>query len=145
MSTSAANNAQMKTALKEALIELFEERRDLFYALFKEVIEEVGLVDEAAAVLSPRPPTSLDDELEQIVDAEIAAYHQLHPMLLAEHAGEYVAIAEQVLVDHDVDKLALYRRIQARYPEQFVLVRRVDRMPEPELHIRSPRYDVPTS
>ena len=69
MSTSAANNAQMKAALKEALIELFEERRDLFYALFQEVIEEADLADKAASVLRPRPPTSLDDELEQIVDA----------------------------------------------------------------------------
>lgn len=145
MSTSAANNAQMKAALKEALIELFEERRDLFYALFQEVIEEADLADKAASVLRPRPPTSLDDELEQIVDAEIVAYHRLHPTLLAEHAGEFVAVAEQKLVDHDVDKLALYRRIQARYPEQFVLVRRVEHVPEPELHVRSPRYNVPTT
>ena len=145
MSTSAANNAQMKAALKEALIELFEERRDLFYALFKEVIEEVGLADEAASVRNPRSPTLPDNELEQIVDAEIAAYHRLHPTLLAEYAGEFVAIAEEKLVDHDVDKLALYRRIQTRYPEQFVLVRRVDRAPEPELHVRSPRYHISTT
>ena len=111
----------------------------------EEVIEEADLADKAASVLRPRPPTSLDDELEQIVDAEIVAYHRLHPTLLAEHAGEFVAVAEQKLVDHDVDKLALYRRIQARYPEQFVLVRRVEHVPEPELHVRSPRYNVPTT
>ena len=34
----------MKRLLKEALLELFEERPELFYELYVEVVEDVGLL-----------------------------------------------------------------------------------------------------
>jgi hypothetical protein len=43
MAQISMDDRQVKDLLKEAILELFEERRDLFYQLFAEVIEDVGL------------------------------------------------------------------------------------------------------
>ena len=43
MTINSMTETQMKTLFKQALIELFEERRDLFYDLFAEVMEDYGL------------------------------------------------------------------------------------------------------
>ena len=41
--TLTIDEQNMKRILKEALLELFEERQDLFYELISEVIEDAGL------------------------------------------------------------------------------------------------------
>lgn len=43
MAQISMDDRQVKDLLKEAILELFQERRDLFYQLFAEVIEDVGL------------------------------------------------------------------------------------------------------
>ncbi|MCK5750769.1 MAG: hypothetical protein KAH44_31420 [Oricola sp.] len=78
--------------------------------------------------------------MEKVIESEISAFHRLHPTLLEHYPGEFVAIYDQQLVDHDPQKLALYQRIQERYPEQFVLLRRVEKEPERELLFHSTRY-----
>ena len=45
MSTMALDDKHMKELLKQALVELLQERRDLFADLFEEIIEDVGLVN----------------------------------------------------------------------------------------------------
>ena len=55
----------------------------------------------------------------------------------AEYAGQFVAVYERTLVDHDPDESALYHRIRARYGKIAVLV-----MPAEgprQVGIRSPR------
>lgn len=42
MAQISMDDRQVKDLLKEAILELHEERRDLFYQLFAEVIEDVG-------------------------------------------------------------------------------------------------------
>ena len=48
------------------------------------------------------------------IDREIAAYEAMH-MELARYPGEWVALHKQELVNHDLDRVALYRRIRAKY------------------------------
>ena len=43
MVTGSVDDAQLKRALKEAIVELIEERRDLVLALFEEALEDVAL------------------------------------------------------------------------------------------------------
>ncbi len=143
MSLSTENYADMKSALKEALFELFQERRDLFRDLFREVLEESNLAEEKIPTIQSHPDA--DDTFEEVVAREIAAFHELHPTLLQQYPGEFVAIQDRNVVDHDVEKLALYERIHNSYPEQFVLMRRVEDEPEPELHFRSTRFSVHSS
>jgi DNA-binding transcriptional ArsR family regulator len=45
MTTLSANDAHLKDLLKQAMLELLEERRDLFSEIFAEAIEEAGLVN----------------------------------------------------------------------------------------------------
>lgn len=42
--TLTIDEQNMKRLLKEALLDLFEERQELFYELFTEVIEDIGLL-----------------------------------------------------------------------------------------------------
>jgi len=45
MTILSLKDQHTKDLIKQALLELFEERRDLFYALFEEVFEDVGLAN----------------------------------------------------------------------------------------------------
>lgn len=57
----------------------------------------------------------------------------------ARYEGEYVAVHNLRLVDHDSDKLALYRRVRERFGQVAVLI-----MPAEgprEVVIRSPRIE----
>jgi hypothetical protein len=70
---------------------------------------------------------------------EEAAYHTIHAELMAHHAGEYVAIYQGELIDHDQNEMALLHRLEAGYPDEVVLMKQVRPLPEPELRFRSPR------
>ena len=83
-------------------------------------------VDEVARealeqVVSHWEVSSVNQEKER----EKEAFRQLHAALLEKYAGEYVAIYGGKLVDHDVDRAALFARIEQKYPDQFVLLRPV--------------------
>jgi len=45
MTTFTVDDQHMKDLIKQALLELFQERRDLFTDLFEELIEDVGLAN----------------------------------------------------------------------------------------------------
>ena len=45
MTTVSLDEKQFKTLLKQTLIELFEERRDVFSAILVEALEEIGLAN----------------------------------------------------------------------------------------------------
>ena len=85
---------------------------------------------------------------EQLVDLtepdpaaqrEMEAYLDLYPALVTHYLGEYVAIFQGELVDHDVDFGTIMSRVESQYPDDFVLVTRVDTVPIRTINIRSPR------
>lgn len=45
MTTLSLEDQHTKDLMKQALLELFEERRDLFHDLFEELLEDVGLAN----------------------------------------------------------------------------------------------------
>ena len=45
MTTVSLDEAQFKTLLKQTLIELFDERRDIFSAIVAEALEDIGLAN----------------------------------------------------------------------------------------------------
>ena len=45
MTTLSLEDRHMKDLIKQALLELFQERRDLFHDLFEELLEDVGLAN----------------------------------------------------------------------------------------------------
>jgi len=86
-------------------------------------------------------PFAIEKEVETCLSQETAAYEKMHDQLMAQFAGEFVAVFKGRLIDHDVDSSALLNRIDAAYPNDVVLVKRVVALPEPEIRVRSPRLE----
>ena len=67
---------------------------------------------------------------------------RLHSELLAAIPSQYAAIYGGQLVDHDADQLALFGRIEARFPGLPALIRQVRPEVEQTIMVRSPRIEV---
>lgn len=74
---------------------------------------------------------------EAKMDLEDAAYEAMQPELFEKYAGQYVAIHERKLVDVDSDPMALYLRLDERFPDEVILIKQVTELPEPDLYIPS--------
>lgn len=70
--------------------------------------------------------------------AEELAFRRLHPVLLKTHKGQFVAIYQEQLVDYDEDQVALYLRVDEKYPDAFVLIAPINEQAEEIYHFRSP-------
>lgn len=75
------------------------------------------------------------------MDQEAEAFRRLHPDMLATIPGQYAAVYRGQLVDHDVDQLALYQRIEARFQGLPVLIRQVRPEVERTIMVHSPRIE----
>lgn len=85
-------------------------------------------------------PLPVDDN-RLAMNQNVEAFIALHVELVKHYLGQYVAICEGQLVDHDLDPVVLLQRIRTRFPGQVVLRRKVESIPERELHIRHPRIE----
>ena len=65
---------------------------------------------------------------------EIEAYKAMHPELVKKYLGQYVAIYQGRLVDHDAYPVALHQRITAAFPHKTVLSCLVQEEAELVLH-----------
>lgn len=57
---------------------------------------------------------------------QVAAFEQQHKWLVENHLGEYVAFMGGEIIDHDTDHHDLRKRIDSKYLDATVLVRRVE-------------------
>ncbi|NKQ36400.1 MAG: hypothetical protein HF973_12380 [Chloroflexi bacterium] len=80
------------------------------------------------------------DENRELMLREIEAFRALHPQLVKQYMGKYVAIYQGAVVDDDHDPVALLKRINQKYPDKVVLRRKVEKDPDPVLYFRSPRF-----
>jgi disulfide oxidoreductase YuzD len=78
------------------------------------------------------PPAAADAKVEQ----EKAAYLRLYPQLKMRYKGQYVAIHNGRLVDHDTDYGTLFERIDDQYPDTFVWLTRVEDEPMRTIVVR---------
>lgn len=62
--------------------------------------------------------------LQKLQD-ETHAYESLHPQLVQQYSGEYVAVHNGVVVDHDIDVRELHLRIRAKFGQMPILLRQV--------------------
>jgi hypothetical protein len=99
-----------------------------------EVLAESITLPESAG-----PPEERDEQRDTAVAREEAAFHRLHPELWLKYPGEYVAIYNEEMIDHDPDQIALYLRVKAHHPDQFVWIAPVRAQVEEEYVMRSPR------
>jgi hypothetical protein len=78
---------------------------------------------------------------ERQIDREMQAYRALHLELKQHYLGEYVAIYNGKLVDHDVDRRTLSQRVHQRYADAVVLITPVEPQPDREFLLTSPRFE----
>ncbi len=109
--------------------------------------ELTGELEQVAAARDVKPEDLLAEAvrsyLRQLerdkIKAEAEAFRQLHPQLVTQYLGQYVAIHQGQLVDHGPEFEALHRRIRRQFGRQAVLIRRVTPEPERVLVMHSPR------
>ena len=75
------------------------------------------------------------------IKAEAEAFRSMHAELAEKYVGQYVAIHNGKMVDHDEDFQSLHSRIRQRFGRQPVLLRRIETEPERVLVFRSPRLE----
>ncbi len=78
---------------------------------------------------------------DDAVEKEMRAFVKMHPMLKEKYLGQHVAIFDGQLIDVDEDYGNLYKRIDAKFPDQFVWLATVTNDPMPTLVFRSPRLE----
>ncbi len=119
--------------LAEKIHYLASIRQQNITALFETLVEQAW----PSANVASETPAELDEE----ATPEMRTYIALHPMLKEKYLGQYVAIYQGKLIDHDPDHEALYRRIDAQYPDEFVWISPVEEEAIPTLTFRSPRIE----
>jgi hypothetical protein len=110
-------------------------RNDLLEVLEKDAMQESRTVNE---LVNEAVTLYLRDRHREKLQREGEAYIALHSGLKQQYLGEWVAIHEQQLVDHDTDGKALYQRVRAQYGKTAVLIRQVEEAPDSDILIRTP-------
>ena len=72
---------------------------------------------------------------------ESAAYHERHAELKEQYLGQYIAMHQGEVVDHDADFQSLYQRVRQRYGKTPVMLTQVGEEPEVVLMRRGFRSD----
>jgi hypothetical protein len=75
------------------------------------------------------------------IGAETGAFNEQHENLLLEYTGQYVAMHQGKVVDHDPDLRTLHLRVFERFGHITVLLKQVSERPEREFVFRSPRLE----
>ena len=112
-------------------------RPDLRETLEKNARQEARSVDD---IVNEAVERYLHEQQLAKLDTEILAYESMHPELRQKYLGQWVAVHEQKLVDHDSDRAALYRRVWAKYGRTSVLIRQVRDQASEDIWIRTPSY-----
>jgi hypothetical protein len=76
---------------------------------------------------------------DPVMEREMQAWIALYPLLRQQFHGKHVAIHAGQVIDTDDDFSALYTRIDAAYPDEFVWMSKVEDEPITTLTFRSPR------
>lgn len=92
----------------------------------------------ADAVVQSRPTLYVHPE-RSAMQNEKAAFLAMHARLAEGYEGQYVAIFQGQLIDHDQDVLALAGRIERDYSGDVVLITKVVDQADRVLQFRSPR------
>lgn len=101
------------------------------------VSDLLNLVVENYLAHEPEAELKPDARLIQI-EREQHAFETQHVDLLKQYAGQYIAMHEGRVVDHDADRASLGRRVRARYGNETLLITPVLEQVHREIRVRSP-------
>jgi len=106
-------------------------------------IEELAsaTTQPAERVLATAVQTYLDTVEREAIHADTQAFWSMHPDLVQGYTGQYVAIREGKVVDHDDDVVQLEQRVRAQFGLLPVLIAPVTPAPPRELSWRGGRLE----
>jgi hypothetical protein len=113
-------------------------RPDLLEALDQTARQEDVDVDE---LINAAVSQYLAQIRQRKIQAESRAFDAMKADLLLKYPGEYVAVHNGQVIDHDPDLRTLHLRVYEKYGRTPVLLKQVLAGPERELVIRSPRLE----
>jgi hypothetical protein len=99
---------------------------DLYDRVKAAAQEQQASVDE---VFAKAVQTYLWEQQRQKISGESRLYQQQHARLKAHFLGQYIAMHDGQVVDHDTDFTQLRRRIRAQYGRTAVMITRVEETP----------------
>ncbi len=73
------------------------------------------------------------------INEEAERFRAQHAQLLEKHAGEYVAMHDGVVIDHDTDLVTLHNRIRKQYGDEPILMSPVTSNPVQSFKVVSAR------
>ncbi len=94
--------------------------------------------DPAPANGGEQTPDEWDKQIEQI-SQEQRNYERQHSALLAKYGGRYIAMRHGEVIDHDIDRLTLRRRVRKQYGNVPVFFTLVEDEPVQTFWMRSPQ------
>lgn len=81
------------------------------------------------------------DEWKSRISAEAQTWYSRPDKDRQPYLGQHVAVLSGQVVDHDSDRVALYQRIQEKYPDTPVLIAAAEARRPHEFLILSPRLE----
>ncbi len=154
MIKSAMIRARMDPQLKEEAESILQElglTTTQALTLFYQQIRMKRALPFAVQLSESRPapsPTLLredgtfpDNPNRATMKQNAEAFQAMHGDLVKRYSGQFVAICDARLMDHDPDPVALLQRMRATYPGQVILRRKVESVPEREIQVRHPQIE----
>lgn len=110
--------------------------------LVKQIEELASATTQSAdRVLATAVQSYLDTLERNAIEAETQAYWAMHDKLTEDYAGEFVAMREGEVVDHDDDLATLEQRVRLKFGALPVLIAPVTPPPPRELFWRGGQQD----
>jgi len=78
-----------------------------------------------------------NESAKENIQRELAAFRVMLPDLLLENRGQFVALSEGKVIDHDANEFALAERVSQKFPGKFVLIQKVVETDPSELPIET--------
>jgi hypothetical protein len=124
----------------ESIAEIKDKIRDLVTPLNAE--ERLALIQTIAAMESANEAgDSSSEERRQQLAAEQAAWYARPLEERQSHPGEFIAVYNQQIIDHDPDQRSLYLRVRERFGRSPVLIVHADWEEPPVYTMHSPRLE----
>lgn len=121
---------QITLTLPDEVYEQIQQTADADQRSIADVLTDTIVQATPVFSVDPRRPAMLREQ---------EAYRSLHSDLLKKYEGDFVAVYQGVVIDHDADGLALSMRVRQQQPGAVILIRQVLPQVERVLHFRSPR------
>ena len=111
-----------------------------------EQLEEVAEDDQRSVmdVLNEIVKEYIARRHDEKISQESARFRAMHGKLYAKYAGQFIAIRDGKVLDHDADVAALHQRIYKRFGHAPILIAPVTAESMPEFRIRRPRLELTT-